>query len=191
MWSELSAKQDSVRDESRRDGGVQKVEYGRMTVRRWGEGNKKEKRKREQEEPSEMRAVIKRLASDKYRGISRLLPATGWSHTEGIKGRAGRQRSHIPLFSTQSLVLSSCVFTPLPEGIKVNMLAYPPLPHTGWAFVAFIYDSSPSIHPSLPSSPLSCHPAPLAAQFWIRSSGPVLRQHKSAASPSASLISCA
>lgn len=34
MWSELSAKEDSVRDESRRDGGVQKVEYGRMTVRR-------------------------------------------------------------------------------------------------------------------------------------------------------------
>lgn len=31
----------------------------------------------EQEEPSEMEAVIKTLASDKYRGISRLLPATG------------------------------------------------------------------------------------------------------------------
>lgn len=77
-----------------------------------------------------------------------------------MKGRAGRQRSHIPLFSTQSLVLSSCVFTPFPEGIKVNMPAYPPLPHTGWAFVAFICASSPSIHhsftPIIPSFLSSC-----------------------------------
>lgn len=44
--------------------------------------------------------------------------------TEG----AGRQRSHTPLFSTQRPLLSSCVFTPLPEEIKVNMLAYLQLP---------------------------------------------------------------
>lgn len=42
-----------------------------------GEESKEKKRVREQEEPSEMEAVIKMLASDKYRGISRLLPATG------------------------------------------------------------------------------------------------------------------
>lgn len=46
----------------------------REEVRR--EESKEEKRVRQQEEPSEMKAVIKRLASDEYRGISRLLPAT-------------------------------------------------------------------------------------------------------------------
>ena len=32
---------------------------------------------RQQEQPSEMEGVIKRLASDRFRGISRPLPATG------------------------------------------------------------------------------------------------------------------
>lgn len=64
-------------------------------------------------------------------------------------------------FSTQSLVLYSCVFTPIPEGIKVNMLAYPQLPRTGRALAAFISASLPSplhFHPSLPSSPFPVIP---------------------------------
>ena len=69
-------------DVSRRKGeggGVQTVELGRMTLSSKevrGRESKKETRVRQQEEPSEMKAVIKRLASDKYRGISQRLPAT-------------------------------------------------------------------------------------------------------------------
>lgn len=117
-----------------------------------------------------MKAVIKRLASDRFRGISRPLPATGWSQAEGMKERAGRQRSHIPLFSTQSPVLSSCVFTPLPGGIKVNMLAYPQLPRTGRGFCCIylcLLLCSPSIHPSLLHSiPLSYHSLSIASVIW-------------------------
>lgn len=35
------------------------------------------KREPQQEEPNEMKAVIKRLSSQRYRGISQLLPSTG------------------------------------------------------------------------------------------------------------------
>lgn len=154
MRSEYSAELDSLTEKSRRGDRVQTVEFRRMSLKRKEVRRKKEKKRvKQQEEPSQMKAVIKRLASDKYRGISQLLPATGWSHTEGMKERA--QRSHISLFSTQSLVLSPCVFTPFPEGIKVNMLAYPQLPRTSRAFAAFISASStllPSSSPSLPSS---------------------------------------
>lgn len=108
-----------------------------------------------------MKAVIKRLAWQRNRGISQLLPSTGWSHAERMKEEAGRQRSHTPLFSIQRSLLSSCVFTPLPEEIKVNMLAYlllppkqdRPLPHS-----ISCAPTSPSFsllhphHPSLLSS---------------------------------------
>lgn len=87
-----------------------------------------------------------------------------------MKERAGRQRSHIPLFSTQSPVLSSCVFTPLHGGIKVNMLAYPQLPRTGRGFCCIylcLLLCSPSIHPSLLHSiPLSCHSRSIASVIW-------------------------
>lgn len=169
-----SAKRGSLRDESSRDGGVYTVDFGSMTLSRdevRGEKSKKGKRVTQQEEPSEMKAVIKRLASERNRGISRLLLSTGWSHTEGMKEEAGRQRSHIPLFSTQCLVLSSRVFTPLPEGIKVNMLAYPQLPHAGWAFATFISAPpplhSPSIHPSFtPIIPLFLSSRSIASVIW-------------------------
>lgn len=153
-WGEYLAKEDSTRDESRR---VQTVELGGMTFRR--EEVRREESKEEttqQAEPSEMKAVIKRLTSDKYGGISQLLPATGWSHTEGMKGRAGRQRSHIPLFSTQSLVLSSCVFMLLPEGIKVSMLAYPQHPHTDCIYPSLVSIHSSLLHSHHPSFPSSC-----------------------------------
>lgn len=51
-----------------------------MTLSReevWGEESKEGKRVTHQEEPCEMKAMIKRLVSESYRGISRLLPATG------------------------------------------------------------------------------------------------------------------
>lgn len=76
MRREYSAKED----ESSRDSGVQTVDFGRVTVSREevrGEESKEGKRMRQQGEPSEMKAKIKRLASVRYGGISRLLPATG------------------------------------------------------------------------------------------------------------------
>lgn len=203
----LTGKQKWGESERERERGVKGRGHGSKwwSLREWNWGVKSQeqrtpRRKRRvklQEEPSQMKAVIKRLASDKYRGISQLLlllPATGWSHTEGMKERAQRQRSHIPLFPNQSRARSSCVFTALPEGIKVNMLAYPQLPRINRPLAAFISASStllPSISPSPPIIPLSCHPAPSQVQFGICLFGPVIRQHKSAASPSASLISCA
>lgn len=69
-----------MRDESSRDGGVYTVDFGSMTLSRdevRGEKSKKGKRVTQQEEPSEMKAVIKRLASERNRGISRLLLSTG------------------------------------------------------------------------------------------------------------------
>ncbi len=60
--------------------GSKQWSSGRVTLRRGevrGEESKEENRVRQQEEPSEMNAVIKRLASDEYGGISQLLPATG------------------------------------------------------------------------------------------------------------------
>lgn len=42
-----------------------------------GEESKMGKRVMQQEEPREMKAVIKRLASERYGGISQLMPATG------------------------------------------------------------------------------------------------------------------
>lgn len=57
------------------------MEFGRVRLSteevRGEESKGGEKRVRQQEEPSEMKAVIKRLASDRYKGISRLPPATG------------------------------------------------------------------------------------------------------------------
>lgn len=118
---------------------------------RWGErGIKREKKEGEGAGRAEWDGGCdERCWLQISRGISRLLPATGWSHTEEMKERAGRQRSHIPLFSTQSHVPSSCVFTPLSEGIKVNMLAYPQPPPA---------PAGLSLHLSLPP-PLSFHPS--------------------------------
>lgn len=42
-----------------------------------GEESKMGKRVMQREEPCEMKAVIKRLASERYGGISQLMPATG------------------------------------------------------------------------------------------------------------------
>lgn len=59
----------SLRDESSRDGGVQSVDCWRVTLSREearGEESNMGKRVMRQEEPREMKAVIKRLASERY-----------------------------------------------------------------------------------------------------------------------------
>lgn len=110
------------------------------------------------------------------------------------EGESRRQRSHIPLFSAQSLVLCCCVFTSLPEGIKVEHAGLSSTAqHWAAGFCCNCVHSSPSPPstppPTRPSLSL-CHPAPSLVQFGLRLFGSVIRQHKSAASLSASLICC-
>lgn len=105
---------------------------------------------------------------------------------EGDEGESGRQRSRISLSSPQSLVCTSCVFTPLPEGIKVNMMAYPQLPHTGLSSCCIhLFPAHPLSH-----QPLSCHPAPSPVHFggllvWL-----LTRKPKSAESLCISYLLC-
>lgn len=115
-------------------------------------------------------------------------------HTlRGDEGESGRQRSHIPLFSTQSLVLCCCMFTPLPEGITVKQTGLSSTSQPGcWLLLHLFALLSITPSTSLPACPFLslCHPASSLVQFRIRLFGSVIRQHKSAASLSASLICC-
>lgn len=77
-----------------------------------------------------------------------------------MKEEAGRQRSHTPLSSIQRSLLSSCVFTPLPEEIKVNIQAYLPLPpKQDRLLLHFISRAPPSPLSSALIIPLYCHPS--------------------------------
>ena len=193
-----------IRSESRRERGVKRWVGGGgggggRTLSRWEEEESKKGNEGEAAGSArrlQMKALIKGMVSDKYRGISLLMPATGWSHTERMKESGKTKISHPFIFHSIPCSASSCVFTRLPEGIKVNMLPYPQLPpRTGRGFRCIYLLPSASIRPSVPPSlPIMSPIIPLHRrcnlEFACRA--PVIQHTQiSPVSPSASLIAAA
>lgn len=193
MRMECSATEDSSRDESRRDNGVQTVALGKMTLRREEVRKQESKERRVRKSQVRWRLWLRgwlQISTEGFPGgCLQLTDHTlrGWRSEREDKDLTSLSFPLNPLFS-----LPVCLLLSL-KGLRLTCWPIRSSPYrAGFCCIYLCFLPSPSIHLSfIPIFPLSCHPAPSPVLFGIHLFGPVIRQHKSAASPSASVISCA